>query len=152
MDWPLIVALAVLTSLVIIGFAFHVWIETRRAVRRSMEMMERMEAQMVCTLEDTRKLIETSQSLIGDIQRSLNAAEGFIQAIQTTGEASASLSKSIKGISGVLSNSITEARITLQNEHDTVRNLIAMTTMGVELWHKWQSRKPSKLASHTNEQ
>jgi uncharacterized protein YoxC len=152
MDWPLIVSLAVLTSVMVIGIALLLWIEVRRAIRRSLAMMERMEAQMKGTLEDTQQLIQTTQSLTVDIQRRLHAADGIMQVIQSTGEASASLSKSIKGISGVLSNSITEARATLQNEQDTVRNLIAMTTMGVELWHKWQSRKPSKPSSPANEQ
>ncbi|MCU6794654.1 DUF948 domain-containing protein [Paenibacillus sp. WQ 127069] len=152
MDWPLIVSLAVLTGVMVIGIALLLWIEVRRAIRRSLAMMERMEAQMKGTLEDTQQLIQTTQSLTVDIQRRLHAADGIMQAIQSTGEASASLSKSIKGISGVLSNSITEARATLQNEQDTVRNLIAMTTMGVELWHKWQSRKPSKPSSPANEQ
>ncbi|WP_240418926.1 DUF948 domain-containing protein [Paenibacillus periandrae] len=152
MDLPLIVSLAVLISVVVIGIAVLLWLEVRRALHRSLAMMERMEARLKGTLEDTHKLIQTTQSLTVDIQRRLHAADGFMQAIQSTGEASASLSKSIKGISGVLADSITEAQGTLQNEQDTVRNLIAMTTMGIELWHKWQSRKPSRPSSPANEQ
>jgi uncharacterized protein YoxC len=152
MLWQFGISLAAIAFVALVVFVIHVLVELLQTIRLSREAIVRVESQLAHKAEEALKVIQGSQQLLDDIQSRLKATDGFILAMRRTGETSASLSQSILGISRLLSDSIIEVRSSLHSQQDTVRNLITLTTLGTELWHKWQTSKSSKAASHTNEQ
>ena len=145
------ISAAVAAFIIMVAFIIYTLIEVRLAIQQSRQMLTRMELKLEHTAEETLGLVRNAQRLLTDIDNHVKASDGFIKALVTTGQSAKLLSQSVNGFSCALAEIVTEAQTTLQSQQDTVREIINLSTTGIQLWKKWQSRKPSRTASNTDE-
>lgn len=150
--WQISVSLASVAFIVLIGFLIFVLLESRKAMRQAQETLSRIQLKLEQTTEESIRTIRVSREVLEDVQGRLKATDGFVAALEQTGDAANRLSHSVKLVSRTLSDTVLEARESLHSRQDTVKDLIELTTTGIQLWQRWQAQKASQPARRTNEQ
>ncbi|MDF2962717.1 MAG: hypothetical protein K0S39_4452 [Paenibacillus sp.] len=152
MLWQTGVLIVSVAVVVLIGFLIPAIVEMRRAVKETQLTLSRMQAKLEQTAEETAGLIRLTHRVVEDVQSRIKAADGFVEAMEQTGEAASRLSQSVKLVSRTLSDTVLEARSSLHNRKDTMRDLLELTSISMQLWQRWQNSKTPKAAEQTDEQ
>ncbi|MCS7462232.1 DUF948 domain-containing protein [Paenibacillus doosanensis] len=145
--WQISISLASLAFVVLAGYLIFLLKESRQAMRQAQDTLNRMQEKLELTAEESVRTIRLSREVLEDVQRRMKATDGFVDAMERTGEAASSLSRSVQLVSRTLSDTVLEARETLHTRQDTVKDLIELTTTGIQLWQRWQAQKPSKTGT-----
>ncbi|GAA4862238.1 hypothetical protein GCM10023310_47020 [Paenibacillus vulneris] len=143
MIWQISVSLASLAFIVLAGYLLFMLRESRKAMAQAQETLSAIQVQLKLTTEESVRTIRLSRQLLEDVQGRLKATDGFVAAMEQTGEAASTLSHSVKLVSRTLSDTVLEARESLHSRQDTVKDLIELTTTGIQLWQRWQAQKAS---------
>lgn len=150
--WQISVSLASFAFIVMIGLLIFVLLESRRTMKQAQESISQIQQKLVQTTDESLRTIRVSREVLEDVQRRLKATDGFVAALEQTGDAANRLSHSVKLISRTLSDTVLEARESLHSRQDTVKDLIELTTTGIQLWQRWQAQKNLQPESRTNDQ
>jgi uncharacterized protein YoxC len=151
MLWEYSISAAAAAFIIMAAFIVYTLIEVRLSIQQSRETFRRMELRLEKTADETLGLIHSTQSIIANIDSRLQASDGFIQAFSSAGDSARRLSQTVNGFSRILSEAAAEAQASLHAQHDTIRDIVSLTTAGVQLWQRWQTRKPSRADSKTDE-
>lgn len=146
------IGLACIAFILLVWFLITTVRASRKAVEQAQHTMLRMEQQLVRTTEESVRMIRLSSEVLEDVRRKLKAADGFVEAMDQTGEAASRLSQSVNQASRTLSETVLEAAESLHSRKDTVKDLIELTATGMHLWQSWQAGRLAKAAQHTDEQ
>jgi uncharacterized protein YoxC len=146
------IGLACIAFIVLVCFLVVAIKESRRAMEQAQHTLAKMEKELERTTEESVRMFRLSSQVLEDVQRKLKAADGFVEAMDQTGEAASRLSQSVQQVSRTLSETVLEATDKLHSRQDTVRDLIELTTTGMHLWQRWQAGRLAKAASQTDDQ
>jgi len=149
--WQIGVTVASVAFTVLAGFFVFVLLESRRTMRHAQETLSRIEEKLEKATEESLRTIRVSREVLEDVQRRLKATDGFVAAMEQTGDAARKLSHSVKLVSRTLSDTVLETRETLHSRQDTVKDVIELATTAIQLWQRWQAQKPSKPGQGTND-
>ncbi|WP_171656264.1 DUF948 domain-containing protein [Paenibacillus foliorum] len=152
MLWQIAVLIVSIAVVVLIGFLIPTLIETRRTIKETHITLSQLQTRLEQTAVESKHLIQLTQKLVEDVQEKIKAADGFVDAMEQTGAAASRLSQSVRLVSRTLSDSVTEASSTLHNSKDTMRDLLELTSISMQLWQRWQASKSSKAKVQTGEQ
>lgn len=141
--WQISVCLASIAFIVLVGYLIAMLRESRKAMLQAQETLDGIRSQLEHTAEESLHTIRLSRQVLEDVQGRLKATDGFVAAIEQTGEAANTLSHSVKLVSRTLSDTVLEARESLHSRQDMVKDLIELTTTGIQLWQRWQAQRPS---------
>ncbi|WP_282936782.1 DUF948 domain-containing protein [Paenibacillus sp. RC67] len=143
MIWQISVSLASVAFIVLVGYLIVMLRQSRKAMLQAQETLSGIQSQLMLTTEESIRTIRLSRQVLEDVQGRLKATDGFVAAMEQTGEAASTLSHSVKLVSRSLSDTVLEARESLHSRQDTVKDLIELTTTGIQLWQRWQAQKAS---------
>lgn len=141
--WQSSICLASIAFIVLVGYLIAVLRQSRKAMLQAQEALSDIQSRLEQTTEESIRTIRLSRQVLEDVQGRLKATDGFVAAMEQTGEAASTLSHSVKLVSRTLSDSVLEARESLHSRQDTVKDLIELTTTGVQLWQRWQAQRTS---------
>ncbi|OXM84392.1 hypothetical protein CF651_21690 [Paenibacillus rigui] len=148
----LCIGLACIAFIVLVGFLIAAIKESRKAMQQAQATLAKMEKELQRTAEESVRMFQLSSRVLEDVQHKLKAADGFVEAMDQTGEAASRISRSMQQASRTLSETVVEAADRLHSRQDTVRDLIELTTTGMHLWHKWQAARAAKAAAPADDQ
>jgi uncharacterized protein YoxC len=152
MFWQIGIGAASLAVVILVAFLIPAVVESRRAIKETVKSLHHMQGKMDRTAEETLQLVKQTGNLLADLQRKIQTTDAFFVAMEQTGEAAERFSESVKLVSHALSDTVLEARKSLLNQQDTVREVIELAAAGMNLWQKWFARKESKATAQTSEQ
>ncbi|MFD0678066.1 MULTISPECIES: DUF948 domain-containing protein [unclassified Paenibacillus] len=152
MLWQIAVLIVSIAVVVLIGFLIPTLIETRRTIKETYSTLSQLQMKLEQTAVESKHLIQLTQQVVEDVQERIKAANGFVEAMEQTGAAASRLSQSVKLVSRTLSDTVTEASSTLHSNKDTMRDILELTSISMQLWQRWQDSKSSKAKAQTNEQ
>ncbi|MCR8631035.1 DUF948 domain-containing protein [Paenibacillus radicis (ex Xue et al. 2023)] len=152
MLWQIAVLIVSIAVVVLIGFLIPTLIETRRTIKETYSTLSQLQMKLEQTAVESKQLIQLTQQVVEDVQERIKAANGFVEAMEQTGAAASRLSQSVKLVSRTLSDTVTEASSTLHSNKDTMRDILELTSISMQLWQRWQDSKSSKAKAQTNEQ
>ncbi|PZE21010.1 DUF948 domain-containing protein [Paenibacillus xerothermodurans] len=147
MFWQIGICAACLAIIILIAVVIPAVLAARHAVQETVKTLQHMQMKVEQTAEESRQLAVITQQLLGDVQNRIQRTEAFFQAMDQTGEAAGRFSKSVELVSHTLTDTVLGARNSLHSRQETIREIIDLTTTGMQLWHRWQAQKSSKAAA-----
>lgn len=150
-EWKLGV-IEISVALIAIAFAFLVFfvVRTLLTVQSSLvqlnQTMIHTQQQLDDVSKETTELLRNTNQITQDIQQKSQSLDSLFSSVNDVGLAVQQVSSSFKQVSTTLSESVerTVVKSTEQNQ-DKVAEMIRYTTIGLNLWRKWQERKEKKL-------
>jgi uncharacterized protein YoxC len=140
-------------SLAVIAIAFVLLvffvIKTLKAVRGSLDQLNKtmvhMEQQLDEVSKESTELIRNTNQMTLDLKQKSQSLDGLFHSVENAGQAVQQVTSSFKQVSTTLSDSVqrTISKSTEQKQ-DKVAEVIRYTTIGLNIWKKWQARKENK--------
>ena len=135
------VAVFVIMFIVLSYFIIQTLQHVRSSLRQANQTMVRMEKNMQELSEESVKAVQSAKLLADDAQQKLQAMNGVIQSTVQIGEAIQQVSNSTKQAAAVVSYSVKGMEETMQKHRETVTEMIEWFTLGMTLVRKWKNGK-----------
>jgi uncharacterized protein YoxC len=149
-----LIDISVLVIAVAFGCLVFYLITALKAVRGSLEQLSKTMVHMQGQIEDvsreTTELLKNTNEITLDVQKKSKSLDSLFESVDNVGVAVKQITNSAKEVSTTLSQSL-QYNVTnkaAQNQ-DKISEIIRLTSVGLNLWKKWQAHKESK--QHTKE-
>jgi uncharacterized protein YoxC len=145
---------AVVVTLVILVCAYYL-VRALIAVKASLVQVNLTMKLMQITLEETaepaKQLMVSSTRLTEEIQEKIQTLQGLFQSMNEAKEAVGDAATTIRKASTVVSQSVTSAQKAAQAHQKRLQDGLEWATTGIELWHRWQAYKQTKMEFGKND-
>lgn len=139
-------------AIIAIAFVFLVFfiVRTLLSVQGSLvqlnQIMVHTQLQLDEVSKETTELLRNTNQITQDIQQKSQSLDSLFHSVDDVGQAVQQVASSFKQVSTTLSESVERTVLkSTENNQDKVAEMIRYTTIGLNLWRKWQARKESKM-------
>ncbi|TDF95793.1 DUF948 domain-containing protein [Paenibacillus piri] len=147
MLWQIGVLAASIAVVVVACFMIPTVWEARKTMKETRSTLSQLQVKLEQTAEESNRLIRLTHQAVSDVHNNIKAADSFVEAVEQTGEAARRVSGTVKLVSQSLSDTLLEARSSMHHRQDTVRDLLELTSISMQLWQRWQTSKSSAKAA-----
>jgi len=137
-------AVAVLVFSVIVWYGIAFLRTAERSLRQLDEAVCGIREELAATNGEALQVLKSSSRLIAEAEVRLRAFDPFYRSVKETGEALEEAAASFKQVSAAVARSATELGQAVDKHRDRAFEIAEFASMGYQLWHTWQSRRPVK--------
>jgi len=124
----------------------------KRSLRGTDETLIRIREELETVRKQSVSLMAAAEQLARDADEKLHAFDPLTRTVRQTGEALQEVSASVKQVSAAVSRSASSIGDMVERNQSKAAEFAEFASMGMQLWHRWQSRRAAKAQANYEKQ
>lgn len=137
-------AVAALAFVVLVVYLVTLIQSAKRSLADTNETLALIRKDLEKVSQESVSLMKAGEQLIRDADEKLHSLDPLANSVKHTGQALEQVTDSVRQVSAAVSRSATGFGKHMDKNQGRFAEILEYTSLGLQLWQKWQSRKEGK--------